>query len=188
MLGQIIAVFTAKSKERTFEAGGSQSWVLNRRHARTLPYVVCVRNAHHLESGGDEPHGAAFLVGRVRDIIPSSEADKGDGEKGDRWNIAITEYAEINVPDAWKGWRNPVRYTTSEELGIDPTTLEFKPMPPPSASPKNRRDRFSWQPGDLVSVNPAGETLRKLTIQEAKEGLAATFGVPPEAIEITIRG
>jgi hypothetical protein len=179
MSDQAIAVFTAKSKRRIFEAGGSQSWVLNRVNARTLPYVVCIRNAKHVDTDGDEPHGTAFLVGRIKDIIPSSEADKGDGESGDRWNITISEYAEIDIPDAWKGWRNPVRYTTLQEMGIDPTKLDFKPMPSmPTTS------------GPLMVDPPDDEKprTRALTIQEAKEGLAETFGVSPDAIEIIIRG
>jgi hypothetical protein len=35
---------------------------------------------------------------------------------------------------------------------------------------------------------PPASVPRKLTLQEAKEGLAAAFGVSPESIEITIRG
>ena len=35
---------------------------------------------------------------------------------------------------------------------------------------------------------PAGKPGRGLTIEQAKEGLAKTFGVSPEAVEITIRG
>jgi hypothetical protein len=177
MSDQAIAVFTAKSKERIFQHGGSQSWVLNRAAARKLPYVVCIRNANHVDTDGHEPHGTAFLVGRIKDIIPSSEADKGEGETGDRWNILISEYAEIDIPRAWQGWRNPVRYTTLQELGIDPAKLDFKPMPSmPTIS------------GPLMVDPPEEFRTRALTIQEAKEGLAMTFGVSPDAIEITIRG
>jgi hypothetical protein len=35
---------------------------------------------------------------------------------------------------------------------------------------------------------PAGKAIRAITIAEAKQGLAKTFGVSPEAVEITIRG
>jgi hypothetical protein len=42
--------------------------------------------------------------------------------------------------------------------------------------------RFRWR-----GSQPASEP-RKLTIAEAKEGLAAMFGVSADAIEITIRG
>jgi hypothetical protein len=35
---------------------------------------------------------------------------------------------------------------------------------------------------------PVGKAIRAITIAEAKQGLAKTFGVSPEAVEITIRG
>jgi hypothetical protein len=48
---------------------------------------------------------------------------------------------------------------------------------------------------EALTAVPAGSPLPdrdgkpgKLTIAEAKEGLAATFGVSPDAIEINIRG
>ena len=34
--------------------------------------------------------------------------------------ITFSEYAEVSQPGAWKGLRNPVRYTSFEDLGIDP--------------------------------------------------------------------
>jgi hypothetical protein len=34
----------------------------------------------------------------------------------------------------------------------------------------------------------SGEKVRPLSMSDAKKGLALTFGVAPEAIEITIRG
>ena len=39
-----------------------------------------------------------------------------------------------------------------------------------------------------VSPEVAGPKVTPLTMTEAKNGLSLTFGVPPEAIEITIRG
>ena len=91
----------------------------------------------------------------------------------DRYLIQFSEYAIVNVADVWKGDRNPVRYVESlSELGIDPSTLNWLPMPAEKEAPK--------------ADSPDGAT--PLTIPEAKKGLALTFGVPPEAIEITIRG
>lgn len=40
---------------------------------------------------------------------------------------------------------------------------------------------------EVVATRPI-EELKRLTIAEAKAGLAATFGVEPEQIEITIKG
>jgi hypothetical protein len=92
-----------------------------------------------------------------------------------RWIIKISEYAVVDYPEAWGEWRNPVKYTTLEELGIDPKKLKFKPMPTPTK----------------VLPPPAPPDRSKtgaLTIAEAKAGLALQFGVPPEAIEILIKG
>ncbi|MEI8697247.1 MULTISPECIES: hypothetical protein [unclassified Mesorhizobium] len=95
--------------------------------------------------------------------------------------LQFSEYAEVAIPNTWgKGWRNPVRYTTLEDLGIDVNGLVFQPMPEPT-------------PGSEVGTAQSGAASEeggqplKLTIAEAKEGLSAMFGVPVEAVEITIR-
>jgi len=160
-----ILVFTARSPNRILAEGGSQAWVLDRRRARQAEYLVCAQNTQTNWGDATEPHGTAFLVGRVADVIRSPEDE-------DRWLIRISEYAQIDLPDAWQGWRNPVRYTTLEEIGIDPATLTFKPIPEMSEDP--------------VSADDAG--VKPLTIAEAKAGLAAQFSVSVDAIEITIRG
>ncbi len=179
MSTETIVVFTCKSKNAIFMVGGTLSWTLNRSEARKIPYVVCARNAHHPDTEGQsqEPHGSAFLIGRVADVIPVSKATDPKAKAGRR-HITFSEYAELDMADVWKGWRNPVRYTTLEELGIDIKSLKFKPMPPPkillhgqSSDPESREEESF-----------------KLTIAQAKQGLANTFGVSQDAIEITIRG
>ena len=85
--------------------------------------------------------------------------------------IAISEFARINYPDLWDHGRNPVRYASLEELGISLDGLEFQPM-------QTR--------GEPLAATERCPTM--LTIAEAKKALAATFGVKPEDIEITIRG
>ena len=67
-----------------------------------------------------------------------------------------------------------MRYTTFEELGIDSSALKCEPMPVPSEIP--------------VPKLPAVQAVGGLTLADAKKALALTFGVPAEAIEITIRG
>ena len=74
--------------------------------------------------------------------------------------------------------RNPIKYKTLKELGINPSTLEWKPMPEPANPP---------DPSSEV-IPRKGSPVAPLTIVEAKNGLALTFGIAPEAIEITIRG
>lgn len=167
-----IAVFTARSPKRILEEGGSQAWVLNPARAKLATWLVVTQNRHnpdHEFSDATEPHGAAFMVGKISGISRS-----GDGPN--RWLIEIDEYAEVAVPDAWQHWRNPVRYTTLEEMGIDPRKLQFKPVP-------RAKEEKAGASAPAAAHAPAG-----LTIAEAKKALAATYGVKPEAIEITIRG
>lgn len=161
-------VFTAKSIERILREGGTSSWRLDRNHARRCTFAVCTRNAHADWVEGPEAHHSAFLIGKVSDVVPSPD------HKG-RYLIQFSEYARLNIPEIWKGDRNPVKYDTLEELGIDFSTLRWEPMP---ASPRATPEFIPLKGTD---VGP-------LTMAEAKTGLALTFGVPPEAIEITIRG
>jgi hypothetical protein len=85
----------------------------------------------------------------------------------------------VNVPNVWKGDRNPVRYSTVDEVkewGVDISKLKWMPMP--KAKPED----------DAETEPKTARDIRPLSMIDAKRGLALTFGVPPEAIEITIRG
>lgn len=166
-----IAVFTANSRDQILEIGGSASWVVAEKQARRREFLVCIRNARDVDFHDHEPHGTAFLVGRI-----SGLKSHGVDRKGmPRWIIEISDYAVVDYPEAWGEWRNPVKYTTLEELGIDLKKLKFKPMPAPTKPP----------PAPAV---PDRSKAGALTIAEAKAGLALQFGVPPEAIEILIKG
>jgi hypothetical protein len=166
-----IAVFTANSRAEILEVGGSVSWVVAEKQARRREFLVCIRNARDVDFHDHEPHGTAFLIGRISGLKPFGYDKKGM----QRWIIEISDYALVDYPEKWGEWRNPVKYTTLEELGIDPKKLKFKPMPMPTK----------------VLTPPAAPDRPKtgaLTIVEAKAGLALQFGVPPEAIEILIKG
>ena len=167
-----VTVFTGKSTESIFEEGGSSSWVMDRTHAMGCRYLVCCRSGIDWVEG-PEPRGSAFLVGIISDIVPSPDPDLSH-----RWLVKISEYALVAARDVWRGWRNPVRYTTLEELGIDPTVLDFKPMPETMQLREPRVKAKYAVPAESNS----------LTIAEAKRGLAKTFSVAEDAIEITIRG
>lgn len=166
-----IALFTRKSVETILDDGGTQSWVLDRANARHCRYVVLCRNTHSERSEGDEPHGAGFMIGRIADVVPSTE-------NPERWKILFSEYSVVSMPSLWGGWRNPVRYTTMEDLGIDPNSLDFRPMP------ENGPGEGDQARGSTAAPRRAGP----LSFAEARKALAVTFGVSPEAIEITIRG
>src|SRR5688572_28178904 len=118
MTNDAVVVFTAKSADRLIAEGGSQAWVLNRARARQSRYLVCAQNAHSKWGDGQGAHGSAFLIGKVDDVVQASMHKE-------RWLIRISEYARVSLPDKWDGSRNPVRYTTLEDLGIDPNSLTF---------------------------------------------------------------
>lgn len=165
-----VVVFTGRTVERMLEERGSSAWALDRHHALRCEYVICCRNSRaEFTRPGPEAHGSAFLIARIKDVVPAP------GEEH-RFLIEFGEYAVIDVPDLWKGWRNPVRYASLAELGIDPTTLQFSPMPDAGGA-------------SATTERVEGTPRRKgLTIADAKRGLAETFGVSPDSIEITIRG
>lgn len=181
MVDQCVAVFTARSPHRILKEGGSQAWALDANRARKATYLVCIQNQHNPDrdfSDASEAHGMAFLIGKISDVIPAPE----DPDCG-RWQICISEYARIKVADAWKGWRNPVHYTSLEKLDIQAEQLTFRPVmeaddppPPPEVQP-------------LSADMPRSKgQVAALSMAEAKPALAAFYGVTSDAIEIVIRG
>jgi hypothetical protein len=160
MADNVVSVFTYKSVDTVLKAGGTQSWTLDRARARACKYVVLCRNAHASSVEGSEPHGTAFMVGKIKDVVPSTDNDG-------RWLILISEYALCDWPDEWSG-RNPVAYWTTNDFGEGQASfdrLKFKPVPPAN---------YQTTPG--------------LSIADAKVALAHRYDVSPDRIEIVIRG
>ena len=178
---EAIVVFTARSPQRVIREGGSQAWVLNAARAKQSAWLVCTQNRHnrnHEFSDATEAHGSAFLIGKVSGVKETDE-ESADGKK--RYLIAISEYALIDVANFWEHDRNPVRYLSRSELekkGIKFTALDFRPTPQRTAA-------AATEPAIQPKVP---DVVVPLTIAEARKGLATTFGVNPEAVEITIRG
>ncbi len=179
-----IAVMTARGPARILREGGSQAWVLNPRNAAKHTYVVMVQNQHNGKWGGaTEPHGTAFMIGKISEVVPSTE-DKSEG----RYMIRMSEYARIDVQHTWKG-ANPIKYVSLEELGINIDEIQFLPMPPIGAI-NNGNDAVNdggiadhpELPADAVDSS----SLFKQAIDQAKAGLAAGLGIRPDQIEITI--
>jgi hypothetical protein len=173
MSQEVTVVFTAKSVETILNEGGSSAWRLDRNHARQCAYAVCTRNAYAKWVEGSEPHHSAFLIGKISDVVPAP------GREG-RYLLLFSEYALVDIPDTWKGDRNPVRYATLDDLEINPAKLRWQPMP-------DGAEGIRTEAEPVPTTKRPGE-VRALTMLEAKKGLAMTFGVAPEAIEITIRG
>ena len=127
-----LVTFTAKPLETLLHDCGSGDWRLDAERARRCTYLVCTQNRHNADFGAPTaPHGAAFLIGRISEIVRSSQ-------RHDRWVVKISEYLECNLPNTWGKsghLRYPVWYTTLEELGIDLAALPpFRPLPRPGAA------------------------------------------------------
>jgi len=145
-----ILTFTANSLDEIVSKGGDWQWKLNADRAKTQQYLVCC-------SSVGINRGNGFLVGKIEAVVPASGDEK-------RFIIRISEWAKINIPDLWNGYRNPVRYTSLQELGINPSDLKFEKTSKVTASSSN-----------------------SLTIAAAKSGLAKHYEVSPDNIEIIIK-
>ena len=146
-----IQTFTENSLEDILDRGGDYDWVLDQDRAKKCQYLVCC-------SSQGANRKSSFLVGKI-----SGSEFTYAGENGqNRYLVAISEYALINIPNSWPGNQNPVRYTSLEDLGIDPARLIFEKVSKP------------------VSAS--------FTMAQAKAGLAKHYGVSESNIEITIKG
>jgi hypothetical protein len=164
-----IVVLTSETVETILNQGGTGNWVLSPKKAGTCKYVVCCRKPAWSNKKEGIAHRTAFLIGLIVDLHkkPDSENDRNQP----RFLIKLSEYATFERADAWKQGRNPVSYKTLKALGIDLRGLKFKPMPVPAPSAKS-----------------GGTGSAPMTIADAKKALAASFGVNPDDVEITIRG
>jgi hypothetical protein len=126
---------------------------------RGCEYVVCIRNTSDARYEGDEPHDAAFMIVRL-----DPDAIEPDHQMANRFRIKVRCYATLpNLPNRWLGNRNPVLYTTLEDLDISLDGLEWI---------------------DLPEQEPPPFTL---TPEQAKVGLAQHFGTTPDKINITVQ-
>ncbi|WP_344798327.1 hypothetical protein [Litoribacillus peritrichatus] len=165
MNDNVVMVFTSKPLETMINEGGSGYWSANKKRLEKCSYVIATKSntlREHFPSNTDIKQGAAFLVGKISNIAGSPT--------GSRLVIQFSEYAEINIPDAWTGNRNPVAYTDvtsfQNEHKVEFSGLEWKEFPE-------------------VDIKLESEVL-PLTISEAKEGLAKTLDIDPSCIEIKI--
>ena len=98
-----IMIFTSQNPQTVLDFGGSQSWRLDERRARLCKYVILTQNRAVMdfpESQPTEPHGDAFMIGRIAGVVPSTYPGS---ER--RFLIQFDEYAVIKcsgcVVDFW---------------------------------------------------------------------------------------
>lgn len=114
-----VCVLTGHNIQRIIAEGGLQAWALNAEEIKSCEYVVCVQNHNFLDALA--PHHTAFLVGRLKEAVSPRKTGFED-----RWILLFSEYAVIDVPNAWPGYQNPVFYTDLESFGIASDSLKFQ--------------------------------------------------------------
>lgn len=160
-----VMVFTSETKQTILDQAGSLGWVLSRKSVEQRSYLVCCRRVDWNNKAEGIPSRTAFLVGRISSLTPLDDSANSRGQV--RFRIGISEFAEVMVADVWrKELRNPVAYASLRELGLAHRKLKFQRVGDP----------------------PLAGRREGLTIADAKKGLAASFGVRPEDVEITIKG
>lgn len=161
-----ITVLTADTLEDILTQRGSGGWVVSPAKASRCKYVVCCKKESWKNRKTGIPNRAAFLIGVISGLQKRADSENERGQS--RFLIEISEYALLNQPGVWnEKARNPVVYLTLSELGINLRGLKFKPLP---------------------SAPHGSKGATGMTIAEAKKALAASLGVHPEDVEITIRG
>ena len=164
-----LVVFTADTLDSILRQGGSGDWVVSAKKADSCKYIVCCRKPNWSNRKDGIPARAAFLIGRVAGLL--ERADSKNDRDQVRYLVQIADYAVLEKPGVWKeNVRNPVAYSTLDELQIDFRGVKFKSMPAPAGTEILRTEA------------------KQMTIADAKNGLAATFGVSADDIDIIIRG
>ena len=213
---KVLCVFTGHGPEDIRMLGGTAKWRLNTDLLlESCRYVVCVFNgaaqlpfAHGNPSARDN---AAFLIGRIAGVEPVQEGDPlfyfGDQwEVPNRKLVRMSDVCMIDIPAFMPAWRNPTIYLSEgevlEKLGIGGfDELDFTPLSPASAQDRSAYSAELVRAGSRESdAAPARDELAALfqsvtgpgtgpgiSIDEAKVGLAARFGVAADQIDITIR-
>jgi hypothetical protein len=165
-----VAVFTSWKKEDILARGASGNWGVSPDRILQNRYVVITRNRHSDWAPDDVEHGEAFLIGHISGV---EETDEMTADGRPRVAIVFDSYAEVSIPNAWGKSRNPVWFTNLETLGIDLQSLNFI-------------DVKTGEKAEMAIVSLA--PIDGLSFAEARRGLAARYGVPPNSIEITISG
>lgn len=158
----VVMVFTSKSLETMKHEGGSGNWAANKDRVKHARWIVATRNQKSGWTQGEEGHGNAFLIGRVSGI------KQAPAPENTRYVILFDRYAELNVPDAWTGDRNPVAYTDLATLGINPDELEWKDFDP------------------AVPLAEGAVNTPATVIDHARMLVANAFSVSPDAVKITV--
>lgn len=149
-----IVTLTFKQVEHILILGGCPSWSLDQEKSSKCDYLVCTRNQkNHSAKGlviGPEPHGSAFLIGKISSIEPTNEQSiprvaKYEAVFTDRSVIRISEYALVNTNRIYPGAGGGFAYMNIEDTGIDPSSLIWRRISPPNPILIDAYNRFHTQ-------------------------------------------
>lgn len=194
-MNESILVFTHRSVEFLTKLNGSTSWQLNPERAKQCEYVICARNSNSPLAEDDFPHSTAFLIGKISNVVQSLNLPRDEH----RYMIEFLEYAEISIPNVWKGWRSPVIYKNTNELeselNIDFKSLEWVGVPSRDhdfIEQYFEHENSFYESRDRVSMKFKEKKKLKskkgLSISEAKDELSKYYEIDKENIEIVLRG
>lgn len=187
----VMLISTYKSVETILVTTGAQSFPVNRSRAREIGYCVVTRNAHKYDPEGEEPHGSAFMIGKIKAIVPPKDpkvkaAEAAPDFKGRRRSlIQFSEYAVIKpVLNVWQehGGRYSVQYRPMDAMPIDFDKLEWKPMP-------SNMELAAW--GAMPSIDVADTHDEAEGTEEAPDSLTTNLPAllrAPDPAEVSLGG
>ena len=200
-MSESILVFTHRSVEFLTKLNASTSWQLNQNRAMLCDYVICVRNTNSALSEKDYPHGSAFLVGKISNVVQSLNLPRDEH----RYMIEFNEYSEISVPNVWQGWRSPIIYKNNNDIeslyDINFETLPWKQVPERDieyvAEYFEKENKFYLSRDEVSTKFRQKKEIRQqevsrpqegLSIADAKKEISKYYEIPEEGIEIILRG
>lgn len=173
-----LRIITEDKAEDMILTWNSAAWFAKEETVRSADYFVCVKPKTR------EP----FFIAKIERIQPVPESGPN------RWALMFREYAEIG-PSMIKILRhgqpeksqNPlVRFELEEALNLAVNELPWKKVPtgrkPEWSFTRRIREGHAGAVRTKLQANAPG-----MSVAEAKRALAARFGVPEEAITITIQ-
>jgi hypothetical protein len=165
-----LCVTTRDPLEDILAANNSAAWFLQPRRARQAKYLVCAAMDRDRPDIDRKP----FLVAEISDVVLDPAASK----HRPRYAISFERYALVDAEKAKRltGSQNPVRWRNlSDLISVSANQLRWQHVSPKTL-PYSYSRREPREPSGIG-----------LSIDEAKTGLAARFGVSEDAIEIIIR-
>lgn len=178
-------VLSFKGSPTIAHDGGTQSWRLDAKHIGTFNYVIVCRCTSKFEAEDDRLHKTAFFLGRVTEVVPSTEPHNDRARGGPkRWLFRISEAAALDIPDFWTFGRWPTVIRSLDEVGIDPADYTFQPLS--DFLDADGQAAEAALPDATALAERAQRSVAEV-IADHKATISSEIGVPVSSIDISIR-